>query len=221
MSEDVKGQVINEMKASPKFDTLSSSVPYVWTLPIERKRFEPRVWDDWRNKVILRTESKWVLVLLQWRDLLEKFYLTDIFEKLNNLNLKLKGMGTNSIQLRDNLQALHSKLQNWRRKVMQETLLCFRIVRCCRKSRRTWWNPKTSTIEHLRSLEIEFLRYFPELKEEEAALVLNLFFISLVIIDIPDELQDQFGDLVHIETKVRNRTTVKDHMRLALPNTRT
>jgi len=29
MSEDVKGQVINEMKASPKFDTLSSSVPYV------------------------------------------------------------------------------------------------------------------------------------------------------------------------------------------------
>ena len=41
-------------------------------------------------------------------------YLADIFEKLNGFNLKLKGKGTNTIQLRDNVIAFYSILQNWR-----------------------------------------------------------------------------------------------------------
>ena len=39
--------------------------------------------------------------------------LANIFEKLCNLKLMLQGKGRNSIQLRDNLQAFYSKLQNW------------------------------------------------------------------------------------------------------------
>ena len=53
---------------------------------------------------------------------------------------------------------------------------------------------KTS-IDHLQSLEIEFQRYFSELKEEKDAIERNPFSISLVIANIVDELQDQFCDL--------------------------
>jgi len=45
---------------------------------------------------------------------------------------------------------------------------------------------KTSTIDHLQSLE--FKRYFSELKEEKNALVRNLFSTSLVIANILNEL---------------------------------
>ena len=54
---------------------------------------------------------------------------------------------------------------------------------------------KTSITQHLQSLETEFKRYFPELKEKEAALVRNPFSTALDVSDIPDELQDQFYDL--------------------------
>jgi len=53
---------------------------------------------------------------------------------------------------------------------------------------------KTSITVHLQSLEIEFQRYFPEFKEEEAARIRNPCSASLVIADIADELQDQFCD---------------------------
>ena len=49
---------------------------------------------------------------------------------------------------------------------------------------------KTFTIRYLHSLEIEFQWYFPELKEEETALIRNPFTTSLVIANILDELQD-------------------------------
>jgi len=53
---------------------------------------------------------------------------------------------------------------------------------------------KTSIADHLQSLQMEFQRYFPELKKEEAALIRNPFSISLVVANILDEWQDQFCD---------------------------
>ena len=44
-------------------DTRCSSITHVCTLAIERKRAKPRFWNKRRNKVILRTESKQVLIL--------------------------------------------------------------------------------------------------------------------------------------------------------------
>jgi len=46
---------------------------------------------------------------------------------------------------------------------------------------------KTSIADHLQSLQMEFQRYFPELKKEEAALIRNPFSISLVVANILDE----------------------------------
>ena len=54
---------------------------------------------------------------------------------------------------------------------------------------------KTSIRQHLQSLETEFKRYFPELKEKEVAFVQNPFSTALDVSDIPDELHDQFYDL--------------------------
>ena len=51
---------------------------------------------------------------------------------------------------------------------------------------------KTLITQHLQSLKTEFKRYFPELKEQKAAFVGNLFLTTLDVSDIPDTLQDQF-----------------------------
>ena len=65
-------------------------------------------------------------------------------------------------------------------------------------------NYSTSSItQHLQSLENEIKRYFPELKENEAAVVRNPFSSALDVADIPDELQDQFCDL-------RNDSSARD-----------
>ena len=54
---------------------------------------------------------------------------------------------------------------------------------------------KTSITQHLQSLETEFKRYFPGLKEQEAAFVRNLLSTVLDVCNIFDELQDQLYDL--------------------------
>ena len=53
---------------------------------------------------------------------------------------------------------------------------------------------KTSITQHLQSLETVFKRYFPELKEKEAAFVRNQFATLLAVSDILDELKDQIHD---------------------------
>ena len=95
-----------------------------------------------------------------------------------------------------NLQAIYSKLQNWRRKVMQGNVVMFeKLSSVVEKTEERDESLKTFIIGYLHSLEIEFQWYFPELKEEETALMRNPFTTSLVIANILDELQDQFCDL--------------------------
>lgn len=50
-------------------------------------------------------------------------------------------------------------------------------------------------IAHLDSLEQQFEKYFPELKQEVAALVRNPFSSSLDVASLPDEIQDEYLDL--------------------------
>ena len=52
----------------------------------------------------------------------------------------------------------------------------------------------TLTRQHLQPLKTVLKQYFPELKEQEAAFVWNLFLTALNVSDIPDVLQDQFYD---------------------------
>jgi len=48
-----------------------------------------------------------------------------MFEKLNNLNLKLQGKVTNIIKLRDESASILFELQTWRRQVMQGNVAIF------------------------------------------------------------------------------------------------
>jgi len=59
---------------------------------------------------------------------------------------------------------------------------------------------KTTILDHLQSLEMEFQRYFSERKEEEDALVRKPFTTSLVIADIVDELRDKFRNLRNVSS---------------------
>ena len=52
----------------------------------------------------------------------------------------------------------------------------------------------TSTTQHLQPPKTVLKRYFPELKEQEAAFVRNPLSTALNVSDIPDKLQDQFYD---------------------------
>ena len=47
---------------------------------------------------------------------------------------------------------------------------------------------KTSITQHLQSLETEFKRYFPELKEQKVAFVRITFSTALDVSDIPNKL---------------------------------
>jgi len=47
------------------------------------------------------------------------------FENWNDLNVKLQGKSAKSSSFATNLQAFYSKLQNWRRKVMQGNVVMF------------------------------------------------------------------------------------------------
>ena len=99
-------------------------------------------------------------------------YLVDIFQKLNGVNIKMQGRGTNIIQLHDYLLAFCLKLHNWRRKVANGNIDMFENLSSLFQEEEVLDESlKTSITQHLQSLEKEIKRYFPELKENEAAVV--------------------------------------------------
>jgi len=104
-------------------------------------------------------------------------YLANIFEKLNNLNLKFATICKQFIRS-CKIGVAKQCRQMW---------LCLRHGQVCFKEAEELESLKTSItelIEHLQSLEIKSHRYFPELKEGETALVRNPFPTSLVIDNI-------------------------------------
>ncbi|XP_068212635.1 zinc finger BED domain-containing protein 5-like [Palaemon carinicauda] len=62
---------------------------------------------------------------------------------------------------------------------------------------------KDEITKHLQSLEKEVKRYFPELSQEQEALVRNPFCTELDVSSIPDEIQDEYLDL-------RNDSSARD-----------
>jgi hypothetical protein len=52
-------------------------------------------------------------------------YLTDIFSKLNDLNLNLQGNGNNIFLMEDNVRAFYRKLHLWQGRVKSGNLAAF------------------------------------------------------------------------------------------------
>ncbi|XP_023216822.1 zinc finger BED domain-containing protein 5-like, partial [Centruroides sculpturatus] len=160
------------------------------------------------NRVFeLRDEIKLFLEVQGKHDLLVYFndkawlkrvaYLADILEQQNRLNLKLQEKETNIIAIHDNLRVFLSKLQNWRRKINLGNIAMFeKLCSVVDESEgEINKNLKEEITGHLKFLENELQRYFPELKEEETTFTQNPFSASLDVASIPDELQDEFLDL--------------------------
>ena len=93
-------------------------------------------------------------------------YLSDIFDKLNLLNLKLQGGDSNIIYHRDTIAANIEKLQLWNRKILACNYSCFPKLlaiteEACFKTVFDESCIKTEISNHLQHLTDEFKRYFP------------------------------------------------------------
>ena len=168
------------------------------------------------NRVFeMKDEIKLFLEIQEKKDLLVHFedeawnkrvaYLADIFDQLNKLNMKLQGRETHVLLFQDSLLAFVSKLQNWRRKTNLGNIAMFEKLCGVMDESPNQLDQflKDEIIEHLQSLEKEVERYFPELSQEQEALVRNPFCMELDVSSIPDDIQDEFLDL-------RNDSSARD-----------
>ncbi|XP_042222791.1 zinc finger BED domain-containing protein 5-like [Homarus americanus] len=122
----------------------------------------------------------------------------DIFEQLNRLNLKLQGKDRNVFHLMDCLRAFLAKLQKWQRKVNAGNVAMFEnLSTVLDENEDHLLDPalKTEITQHLKSLESELKKYFPEFEEEDGKLVRDPFSGTLDIATIPNDVQDEFLDL--------------------------
>lgn len=123
-------------------------------------------------------------------------YLSDIFDQLNKLNLKLQGRETNIMLFQDCLTAFVAKLNNWQRKVNRGNIAMFEnLSGVIQESEADLHEIQHDITAHLESLENEFRRYFPELTEEESLPVRNPFSSALNVASLPDDVQDEFLEL--------------------------
>ncbi|XP_042234821.1 protein FAM200B-like [Homarus americanus] len=148
------------------------------------------------NRVFeLRGELKLFLEMKGKDDLLSHFnevlYLADIFEQLNRLNLKLQGKERNEFHHMDCIRAFFDELQNWQREVSAGNVVMFENISIVldeiEEDHLLDPSLKNEIIQHLKSLESELKRYFPEFEEEEGKLVRNPFSGTLDISAIPDD----------------------------------
>ena len=117
-------------------------------------------------------------------------YLVDIFEALNQLNLKMQGEGKDIIQFVDFTKAFVEKLGNWRRKVANGNFDMFHTFACISDVDD---EIRDEVADHLGTLQTEFKSYFPELSRDAFTLVRNPFRVNIEQVD--DELQDELIDL--------------------------
>ncbi|XP_076320060.1 protein FAM200A-like [Tachypleus tridentatus] len=168
------------------------------------------------NRVFeMKDEIKLFLEIQEKKDLVAQFedeawnkrvaYLADIFDQLNKLNLKLQGRVTHVLLFQDSLWAFVSKLQNWRQKTNLGNIAMFEKLCGVMDESQIQLDQflKDEITEHLQSLEKEVKHYFPELSQEQEALVRNPFCTELDVSSIPDDIQDEFLDL-------RNDSSARD-----------
>ncbi|KAL4136092.1 hypothetical protein QTP88_007659 [Uroleucon formosanum] len=127
-------------------------------------------------------------------------YLVDIFETINNLNLKLQGRNTNIITAKDSINSFLEKKQLWKHRVNKETpnFSSFRrlneLISDEEKSI-CLAGLKSIVIEHLDCLTDEFMRYFPDFSNESWKYTLTSCPFSANVDTLPDTFQEQAIEL--------------------------
>ena len=147
-------------------------------------------------KLFFELEKKIDFALLLKNDRWIRYlaYMFDIFDQLNRLNLKMQGKNTNIIQFKDTLKAFMSKLDNWKRKVSTNNVAMFEesssILKVDDEEHMLLNLEKELILQHMEALESEFIKYFPEIDNNELGLIRNPFILPVE--KVPDSLQDEF-----------------------------
>ena len=154
----------------------------------------------------LREEVKLFLVAKQKHDLLLAFgeygfftylaYLANIFEALNQLNKKLQGPGTNIIVHSDAINASVVKLNLWRQRAKNNNFVSFhRLTEITGDDFNK--NLKEDIISHLRNLQDEFERYFPEINTGRILIKVARNPFMHKVEDVPEAIQEEFTELTN------------------------
>jgi hypothetical protein len=126
-------------------------------------------------------------------------YLVDIFETINNLNLKLQGRITNIITANDSINSFLEKIQLWKRRVNKEipNFSSFRRLNelISDEEESIFVGLKSIVIEHLDCLTDEFMRYFPDFSNESWKYTLTSCPFSTNVNTSPDTFQEQAIEL--------------------------
>lgn len=91
-------------------------------------------------------------------------YLSDIFSRLNELNLGLQGLSTTIFNVRDKIEAMIKKLNLWLNCMENNNTEVFPTLHdfLCANELRLTDNMKQEITAHLRELAAQLRRYFPE-----------------------------------------------------------
>ncbi|CAG9791495.1 unnamed protein product [Diatraea saccharalis] len=128
-------------------------------------------------------------------------YLSDIFDSLNSLNLKLQGGDSNIIYHRDAIKTFTEKLQLWDRKVLAEPSNYVHFPKLYSLSEETRFmdvfqdaETKKKISNHLRCLTDEFSRYFPNSYDDDIyRLATDPFHVN--VDTLPETLQEEALDI--------------------------
>lgn len=124
-------------------------------------------------------------------------YLSDIFEKLNELNLSLQGTYTNIFNLGNKIQAFVKKINVWKSLVTNDRFEMFSYTNDFVTENNLDCNfIKTVIIDHLESLEKQFKKYFQPDINSHFDWVQKPFNESIQnITHLPLKAQEEFAEL--------------------------
>src|SRR5258705_4214249 len=123
-------------------------------------------------------------------------YLSDIFEALNNLNLKLQGKNSNIMSSFDAISAFIEKIQLWKSRLQAGKFSSFpRLNELFDGKELHQPQLKNQIIAHLDSLSEEFKRYFPDLSSDDWAWKLTRNPFNVNIDSLAESLQEEAIEL--------------------------
>ncbi|KAK1904680.1 SCAN domain containing protein 3 [Dissostichus eleginoides] len=124
-------------------------------------------------------------------------YLSDIFSKLNQLNLSLQGKDTNVLSLYDKVCGFMEKIKLWQSKCEKGDTSCFLQLNAYIATGECDRAPIVKIVHtHLSKLKNEFNSYFPDIDNKSSTLdwVRNPF-VTCINSSIPARLQEDLIDV--------------------------
>ena len=125
-------------------------------------------------------------------------YLVDIFAILDELNLSLQGPNATCLDLSEKIRAFQLKLQLWQKKLDESRIYMFSNSSAFFEENDIEQETRNKTIlsvrEHLKILEEEISRYFPNLPDTQFTLARSPFTIRVE--DVPENAREEFIELI-------------------------